>query len=397
MLAVVPSRTLALEIGPDADLCASIQSLSPGDELVLQPGDYSAACKIRRSGQPGSPLVIRAADPASPPRLTYSGSSANVLEIHASDVVIRNLSFWGGLGSADGIRIISGHRITVEHCHFFQMGGIAVAATHTSVRGLTVRANSIEESRATAMYFGCHDGNACAVSKLLVEGNYIRGVRAPDPEVGYGIQVKLNSSGIIRDNVIDDTKGPGVMIYGSNDLLTTSIVERNLVRASRTSSGIVVAGGPAIVRNNISGWNSEAGIGLENYARRNLLRGIRVVHNTVYGNGHGGIVAPEQGYIEASISNNAIHARTGTPSLPSPRAGLLEIGNLDCTLAVCFADPERMDFSPFPGSLLAAPGRIRAMNGVPSDDYSGLPRGRPPVIGAVERPTGPLPLRPKDW
>ena len=122
----------------------------------------------------------------------------NMLELRASDVTIRGIDFWGAYGVADGIRIISGHRITIEGCRFFQLGGIAVAATHTSAQGLTVRGNSIEDSRATGMYFGCHDGIGCAISGLLVEGNYIHGVSAPNPEIGYGIQVKLNSSGVIR-------------------------------------------------------------------------------------------------------------------------------------------------------------------------------------------------------
>lgn len=396
LLVVAPARAHALEIGPDDDLCAAIDSLPPGEELVLKPGDYKGGCPVRRGGQPGTPLVIRAADSDRPPRLIYPGRPVNMLELRASDVTIRGIDFWGAFGIADGVRIISGHRITIEGCRFFQLGGIAVAATHASVQGLTVRGNSIKESHATGMYFGCHDGIGCAISGLLVEGNYIDGVSATNPEIGYGIQVKLSSSGVIRDNVIHDTKGPGIMVYGSRDLVTVSVVERNFVRGSRTSSGIVVGGGPAMVRNNISGWNFEAGIGIENYGGRNLLRGIRVIHNTVYGNGRGGIVVPEQGYVEATISNNAIHARLGTTSLPPPRAGVRMVGNVDCTWAVCFTDPEGMDFSPFPGSLLVAPAQPRGNDGAPTDDYFRSARRTPPNIGAVERAMGPIHLGVKE-
>jgi len=243
VVGVVPATAGTLEIGPDSGLCGVLRQVEPGDEIVLQPGDYEGGCVVRRGGLPGEPIVIRAADPEAPPRLTRPGGEVNILEIRASDIVVRGLSFGPTAPDADGIRIITGNRITIEECRFFQMGGIAVVANHTSLRGLTVRRNVITDSTATGMYFGCHDGTTCSVTGLVVEGNYIRNVTAPTPQVGYGIEVKLNSSGVIRDNVIVDTKGPGIMIYGARDLVTTSVVKRNFVRGSRTSSGLVVGGG----------------------------------------------------------------------------------------------------------------------------------------------------------
>ena len=378
------------EIGPDANLCAALEALPPGEELALQPGDYRAGCVLRRGGAPAAPLVIRSADPEQPARLVHPGPDANILNVRASDIVIRGLRFGPTGTDMDGVRIISGHRITVEACQFTGMGGIAVAANHTSVRGLTVRRNLITDSRATAMYFGCHDGAGCSVTGLLIEGNHIRGVSTAGSDVGYGIQVKLNSSATIRNNVILDTKGPGIMVYGARDLITTSLVERNFVRGSRTSSGIVVGGGPATVRNNISGWNLEAGIGLENYGGRGLLRGVVVVHNSVYANQLGGIMAPEQGTLEATLHNNAVHARAGTLPLPAARPGLRKTGNVDCTWARCFANADALDFSPFTGSILIGRGLGAVDPMVPGDDFFGLRRGPVPTIGAVDQPRGPV-------
>jgi hypothetical protein len=386
LCATGPGGAAALEIGPDADLCGALSQLQPGDELVLQTGDYQGGCKVRQGGLPGRPIVIRSADPAEPARLTRSGDAVNMLEIHASDLVIRSLAFGPTVTDADGVRIITGSRITVEDCRFAKMGGIAVAATHSSLQDLTVRHNVITDSTATAMYFGCHDGMACQIGGLVVEGNYIRNVAAPPAEIGYGIEVKLNSAGIIRDNVIVDTKGPGIMVYGARDLVTVSVVERNFVRGSRTSSGIVVAGGPAVVRNNVSGWNFEAGIGLENYKHRGLLRGITLAHNTVYANREGGIMVPGVASIDVAILNNAASGRAGTPALPALRPGIRLVGNLDCSWMACFANPEGMDFSPYAGSLLSGLGVARATDGVPVDDYFGVPRRTPATIGAIERP-----------
>jgi hypothetical protein len=389
------TATAALEIGPGADLCAALSQLQAGDELVLQPGDYLGGCKVRQGGAPGRPIVIRSADPAEPARLTRSGPAVNMLEIHASDLVIRGLAFGPTVTDADGVRIITGSRIAVEGCRFTQMGGIAVVANHSSLQDLSVRDNVITDSAATAMYFGCLDGMGCRIGGLLVAGNYIRNVTAPPGEIGYGIEVKLNTGGIVRDNVIIDTKGPGIMVYGARDLVTVSVVERNFTRGSRTSSGIVVGGGPAIVRNNVAGWNFEGGIGLENYKQRGLLRGITVAHNTVYANREGGILVPGSGPLEAALLNNAAGGGAGAPALPSPRAGLRLMGNLDCSWMACFANPEGLDFSPFSGSLLNGLGVARALDGIPSDDYFGVARRTPPTIGAIERPSPPIRYGPK--
>ena len=377
-----PARAATIEVGPDGDLCEALRQVEPGDEVVLQPGDYPAGCAVRRGGLPQAPVVIRPSDPANPPRLTQSGL-VNLLEIRASDVVIRGLTFGPTVHDADGIRIFGGERITVEQCRFTQLGGIAVVANHSSVRTLTVKGNVISQSTSTGMYFGCHDGVGCVITDLLVEGNHIHGVDAPDPEIGYGIEVKLNSTAVIRNNVISDTKGPGIMIYGARELTAPSIVERNFVRGSRTSSGIVVGGGPGLVRNNISGWNAEGGIGLENYGRRGLLRAISVLNNTVYGNREGGVTVPASGPLEATLQANAGHGRADAPAFPSARPGLRLIGNLDCTGLSCFVDPEGLDFSPAKGSPLRRAG-VGASAGVPADDFFGTPRSGTPVIGAVQ-------------
>src|SRR4029450_10309943 len=100
---------------------------------------------------------------------------------------------------------------------FIGTAALAVVANHSSLTGLTVRRNIVRDSRATAFYFGCHDGLQCELSDLLVEGNYIQRAGMHAEGVGYGLQVKLNSTGVIRDNVIVETKGPGIMVYGSRD------------------------------------------------------------------------------------------------------------------------------------------------------------------------------------
>src|SRR2546426_9360994 len=100
------------EIGPEANLCAVINALSPGEELVLAPGDYQGPCAIRRGGSAGAPLVIRAADPARRPRIVYDGRSTNVIEVRASHVTIRGLEFGPTQLDVDAVRIFGANNVT---------------------------------------------------------------------------------------------------------------------------------------------------------------------------------------------------------------------------------------------------------------------------------------------
>ena len=334
-LLVVGGASMGAEVGPGSDWCQALRTLPPGEELLLQPGDHAGPCTVTRSGVPGAPLVIRAKDPARPPRIVYPDRATNALNIRASHVLVRGLEFGPTQPDVDAIRIHSGDDVTIEDCRFVELGGIAVVANSQSLRGLTVRRNEVLRSKGTAMYFGCHDGTACILSELLIEGNYIGGVTAPDPEIGYGIQVKLNSTGTIADNVIVDTKGPGIMVYGARDPSLLSVVERNFVSGSRTSSGIVIGGGPVVLRNNITTASAEAGIGLEDYGRRGLLRGIVVSHNTLYGNRQGGIAVSPEGRLDAKLLNNADSRGVGNPSPAArtdrrdqPRERGLHVGSL---------------------------------------------------------------------
>jgi parallel beta helix pectate lyase-like protein len=384
----------AAEIGPEDDLCAAINRLQPGEELRLRPGDYQGPCVIRRGGSPGTPITIAAADPQQRPRILYDGLTANVFEVRAGHVVIRGLEFGPTNLDVDAIRIIVGNGIVIENCRFFQLGGIAITANNMSVRGLTVRGNVIEASRSTGMYFGCHDGQRCVVSDLLVAGNLIRGISAAPDQVGYGLEVKLNSSGIVRDNVILRTKGPGIMVYGARDLLTQNLVERNVVMGSARAAGIVVGGGPTVVRNNVVLTNSDGGISLQDYGQRGLLRKIAVVHNTIYGNLVGGITIEGHEARDTTLLNNAIQSPGGSPAVPAARPGVWTAGNVDCTYRACFMQPDGLDFSPFPGSALVGPGALAAGDALPRDDLFRVRRAIPPTVGAIERPSGPIPLEP---
>jgi Right handed beta helix region len=369
------------EIGPEANFCAEINALQPGNEVVLRGGTYKGPCTIRRGGRPGAPTIIRAENLSHRPWIVYEGQSDNVINIRADYVTIRGLNIGPTQTDVDGIRIYARSGITIEDCQFSKMGGIAVVASHNSTRGVIVRRNVITNTLATAMYFGCHDGSDCVISDLAIENNSIHDVTAPDPAIGYGIQVKLNSTAVIRDNRIVNTKGPGIMVYGSQLSTRASLIERNYVSSSRTSSGILIGGGPVIVRNNISVLNRDGGVGLQDYASRGLLREIVIVHNTTYANDRSGVFIAGEKLVDVDIVNNA-----GIAVLPdsAPVGGVRRAMNIDCAKMRCFTDPARFDLSPAPRSVLLGAGVKLDRTWMPSDDFFQRQRTVTPSVGAIE-------------
>jgi Right handed beta helix region len=272
------------------DASSLLEPLQPGNELALPAGHYVVPAGIRRGGGPGAPIVITARDVTAPPRLVAPVDGGNILDIWAGHVTLRGLFFGPSERDRHAITIRGVDGVTVEDCVFEDVGGLALVATMTA-RAIIIRRNRLRRCKATAMYFGCHDGS-CSILDLLIEDNTIDGVDAPGRLIGYGIQIKLNSAATIRRNQISDTKGPCIMVYGAMDRERVSRVEDNVVRGSRRSSGIVIGGGPAIVRGNVAIGHAQAGIAIENYGDRGLLRDIDVSGNTLQGNRRRGVWHP---------------------------------------------------------------------------------------------------------
>lgn len=353
----VASVAALTHVGPADAWCGVINQAVPGEEIVLRPGAYTTPCWLTARGTPEAPIVVRSQskDPAQRAVFAYPGASANVLELRdAAYLVLRELTFAPTREGVDAIRIWRAHNIIIEHNLFQGIGGIAISANTKDSTQIVVRQNTFRELRATGLYFGCHDGTSCRVTDLLIEGNRIDGVSPSDRRaVGYGIQIKLNSWGVVRHNAIYRTKGPGIMIYGSNQHATPSTVEHNHVAGSLSEGGVVIGGGPAVVRHNVLLGNAYGGISVQNYGRRNLLHNIWLMYNTILDNDDSGInVAswqPDHGNI---IAFNAIAPKPGTLAIRPPTLSGTIIGNIVCTTeeqrALCRQRAGHMPADAFP-------------------------------------------------
>lgn len=375
-----------VEVGATDAWCAAINAAAPGDEIVLTAGRYTTSCVITAAGRAGSEIVVRGSSTADASRaiFDYDGTSSNVIDFDgaASFVVLRDL-FWDPTGDGiDAIKIKAGHDLTIEGCRFEGIGGIAISANSASVERITVRNNVFVRLLATGMYFGCQDGVACHAIDLLVEGNLIDGVDSAD--VGYGIQIKLNSWGVVRDNTVYDTKGPGIMVYGSNRGDPASILEGNYVEGSRTDAAIVIGGGPAIARNNVTLGGALGGIVAQDYGGRGLQQGVWIVHNTSFAN-TGPSVSVQAWAAGAGnvLANNALGSAT-QPAMPEGSV----TGNVVCDpLSECFVAPGAApyDLWPVSGGPLVDAGGSGDEEWAPGVDFMGEDRGAAPDVGAFER------------
>lgn len=287
-LASTSAKGKIWEVRPEEDYRAILRKLQPGDELVLHEGIYDGAAEIRVSGAAKAPIIIRGhGGGESRPILNWEGTSANLWQISGEHLLVRHLEFRPRHTYA--IRIGRATGITIEDCVFRDCGGGDISANSAPVDGLRILRNQFLGSRRTPIYIGNHDGKL-AITGFVFESNVIDGSQVNGQDtIGYGIQLKLNvTGGVIRNNFIKNTKGPGIMVYGATNAVAeaANLVERNIVTGSRRNPGIVVGGGPSMVRDNLVVSCPSGGISIINYGGRNLLREIVVRGNTSLANEH---------------------------------------------------------------------------------------------------------------
>lgn len=288
--AVLAGKTL--KVTPEQDYTSVLKELKPGDELVLLPGVHRGHAVLRASGTAQKPITIRGViEEGERPELRFSERGHNLWRIRASHIRLQDLTFHAT--RAYGIRIGEVADIEIENCVFRDCGGGDLSASSGDVQGLRIRGCRFLRGRRAPVYIGNHQGDL-DVRGFVFEGNVIDGskIEAVGSTIGYGIQLKLNvRGGVIRENFITGTLGPGIMVYGAENAKPgdASLIEKNIVIGSRRNPGIVIGGGPAMARNNLVMECRSGGIQLLNYGGRNLLEGIRVVDNIAVKNGRYGL------------------------------------------------------------------------------------------------------------
>jgi hypothetical protein len=170
---------------------------------------------VQVSGTPDRPITIRGViEGDERPELRFTGRGHNLWRIAGNHLRIKDLTFHAT--HAYGIRVERADDVVIENCIFRQCGGGDLSANSAHVHGLRIAGCRFLGSRRTPVYIGNHQGTL-NIANFVFEGNVIDGRRI-DGGIGYGIQLKLNvRGGVIRDNYITGTLGPGIMVYGAED------------------------------------------------------------------------------------------------------------------------------------------------------------------------------------
>ncbi|MGB0722854.1 MAG: right-handed parallel beta-helix repeat-containing protein [Gammaproteobacteria bacterium] len=341
-----PAHAETIHIAADDPWCTLVGIARAGDTLRFAPGVYRGGCRLFLKGEPERPITLTSLNPDRPARFASRRPKRDMLVLEdVRHLVIEGLRFGPSGRWADAVRIVRGDHVLIRDNHFQGLGGQAVLAAWRDTHDIQVIGNRMIDNHATAVYIGCHDGRQCRSRDARVEGNLIDGVDVGGNAVGYGIQVKLNSTAVVRGNTVRNTRGPGVMVYGCQDAVSdctaeTLRVENNTVENAFGSDGITVGGGPVMVRGNRVSGSRGFGIYAQNYAKRGLQRGVLIDGNRVWDNLDGGIVT--EGWLTGQgnrISANILGYLPGAHYLhPSQPAGDVSDNTLCPAASCCMED-----------------------------------------------------------
>jgi len=358
--------------------------LKPGDIVVLKGGIYSDARKLTLSyvGEEKNRITIRtdAGDPAFFKRPDNRQNSFNLEG--AQHLTLENLEITGG---STGIRISGrGDRITrgiwLMGLHIHHTGGAAVTCNNPDnvYERMWFKGNHIHHTsgHGEGFYLGGNNDKAGRTTTVfkdsIIEQNDIHDLIGNNVSQGDGIEIKDGSyNNIIRDNVIHNTKYPGITVYGTDEN-PPNVIERNQISLSGNNG--IQAASDAIIRNNIIFQARADGIRSMNHQSASVGN-LRIINNTIVQSKGAGIrVDPPKGAPsgEVIVANNAVFTSN---SFRIPKAGHVRI----IANQTGDAAKELRMFFPLTGSKLLGAADSTLL---PEDDFSGKPRAGRKDVGA---------------
>lgn len=289
-------------VKPGQNYAGILRKLEPGDELVLHEGVYDGNAIINNSGSADKPITIRGFGKGEArPVLSWGGSGAiqgyqntPLFQVNGSNIIFDYLEFRSkyAYSMRMGVSGKGTSNVTIKNSIFYECGGGCISANApANYDKITISDNYFIGPKATPVYIGQHDGKA-NVTGFAFKGNVVDGSQIYGGSItGYGIELKLNVvNSVIENNYITNTKGPGIMVYGSEAPTpgNANMVRNNIVVGSRNDAGIVVGGGPSTVVENLL-IGCLGGIEIMNYGNRNLLNNIVLESNTAVCNRNYGV------------------------------------------------------------------------------------------------------------
>jgi parallel beta-helix repeat protein len=387
-----PAPATQRQLNPGSSFEAAVESLVPGDTLNVHAGTYDGTGRISITvqGSAAQPVLVRGAPGEARPLITRPAGSTAQNTINIEGASYLTLSGLEISGNGDGINLnLNPHHITIEECevHHVSVGvNFRSSMHHVTVRRTHIHDTGVDGYTGEGLYVGCNDGS-CAVSESVIENNWIHDTMLASQ--GDGIEIKLGSWGnLVRDNVIYNTKYPGILLYGTMGN-ARNIVERNVLW-NNGDSGIQAAA-DAVIRNNIildspgNGFNSQDHNGVTpnrlEFVNNTIVGGSPVLRLSNWANKQGMVLANNAfystgGYAVGSLSGVVVTGNVAYPATTAlPSTGVVS----GYGRSIDFVDVVNRNLYPAPGSKLIDAGNAAY---APPDDFNGTPRTGTPEAGA---------------
>lgn len=392
-LAADPAAATQRELYAGSSFEAAVESLQPGDTLTVHAGTYNDTGRISVTvpGTESSPVLVRGASGEAKPLITRPAGSVaqNTINIEgASYLTVSGLEI---TGNGDGINMsLTPHHITIEDCEVHHVEGVGInfrsSMHHVTVRRNHVHDTGIDGSTGEGLYVGCNDGS-CAVSESIIENNWIHDTLAASQ--GDGIEVKLGSWGnVVRDNVVYNTKYPGIILYGTMGH-ARNVVERNALWNCGDSG--IQAAADVLIQNNLilespgNGFNSQDhnGVTPNNvvFVNNTLVGGSPVLRLSNWANKQSMVLANNAIYSTGGYAVGALTGVVVTGNVAYPATTALPSTGVTTGYgqSVDFVNAVARNVYPSANSKLLD---IANATYAPADDFNGTPRTGVPEAGA---------------
>ncbi len=265
------------------------QACIDGCSIRFAPGVHTTTSRLGCSfaGTAADPVIVEG-ESAATTRLVRPAPDQNLVDISGQHFILRNLELEGG---SIGVRL----EFSTEDAEFSNLeihGSDSSAFTANRIgetyRNLRIVDNEIYSTAGLGegLYLGCNN-NACTFGDSVVERNLIYDTASSaGSSQGDGIDLKGGSFNVlVRDNVIRDTAGPGILAY-ANGSGPQNVIERNFIW-NPGNVGIQATGDVRVANNVVIDTQVGTDFPLINASATNQLppgtvpTNFQILHNTV--------------------------------------------------------------------------------------------------------------------
>ncbi|MCA9361368.1 metallophosphoesterase [Candidatus Kaiserbacteria bacterium] len=401
------------EASPWKTIHKAAATLTAGDTVYVKQGTYTGSVQPARSGTAGNPITY-SAYPGQERLVVINGAGFFVEQksyITINGFKVQNVPA-GGYDHGRGISFIGpaeGIVVTNNHTYDTYSSGIAIwgvawgddptVYNYEGLRNVLVEGNRVEMAVNGGYNEDITVGNG--VVDFVIKNNLVINGGEPIGGNGLGIDVKEGANnGEIVGNELTNVARSGIYLdggrggangYGEYEapVVQNIKIHDNYIHDSNRGGIAISTEGWGHVRdidiyNNIVTGMELEGIEIYNHPDvTGTIKDVRIVNNTLYNNGHKGIIIYHPEAENITIRNNIAYANASSPDIALSYVGPNPVVDHNLTTDPHFIDAANHNFRLQSDSTAIDAGSATL---APTLDYYGTnrPQGSAVDIGAVE-------------